>query len=162
MKKKEMLSKIEQLESKIEQLEDDIENLYKLNNKLIRDMEKAQDELNYLLNPDKSCRLHLKSEFNFDTNKYETYIYVDYFNYNTLREINDVKVSCLYHIGGLDPIVLKDLEKEILKQFSVKENKKYISIYYKTERVCYIITKENCQVSTVTLDVANYLLSKEN
>ena len=109
------------------------------------------------------CGLYLlESEFSFKTNKYHTYIYADYFDYNTFREINNVQVSNLCHLDGLDSTVLKDLEKEILKEFSVKENKKYVSIYYKTEHICYIITKENCQVSAVTLDVANCLLSKEN
>lgn len=155
MKKKEMVSKIENLVK-------NVENLYKLNDKLVRDMEEAQDKLNYILNADKSCRLHLESEFSYKTNKYHTYLYADYFNHNIFRKINNAQVSRLNCLDDLDSIVLKDLEKEILKEFTVKENKKYISIYYKTERICYIITKENCQVSTVPLDVAKYLLLKEN
>ena len=62
MKKKEMLSKIENLVK-------NVENLYKLNDKLVRDLEEARDKLNYLLNSDKSCKLHLESEYSFKTNK---------------------------------------------------------------------------------------------
>ena len=105
MKKKEMLSKIENLVK-------NVENLYKLNDKLVRDLEEAQDKLNYLLNSDKSCKLHLESEYSFKTNKYHTYIYADYFDYNTFKEINNVQVSNLCNLDDLDSTVLKDLEKD--------------------------------------------------
>lgn len=152
MKKKEMLSKIENLV-------EHVENLYKLNDKLVRDMEEIQDKLNYLLNPNKSCKLCLLKYYGYNSG---VYLCASYLNDNNYQKINQLKVAALPHLNNLDESILKDIEKEILKEFSVKENKKYVSIYYKTEHICYIITKENCQVSTVTLDVANYLLSKEN